>query len=341
MFPHPPPPPQVGQNFTVPPPPPPPTLPTSRFAQNMFGLSGLRNLAVSREPQDIVRRDNSLPLYTRVPPPPVPKPQQVTKAPVVRGLEACLKDPKENIGFKARCELPAAMKAEKELDINPSLTAVYCSDGIEDVVYVPAADHKYKRLQMSEDSESPKSSTAKSPQADLSSSGRSPKSAKPRRDKTVGTPKSVKSPKYGGTSKSAIPVQSDATTSPAVSPKVTSWSRVTAVRSNERLRGPVTRSSLTPPPPPAEETAMPESSFTSLEFSNFHRGPKIDPRWPVANQVFLGPIPLSISWDDIRNAFYSKVNSFTECSKPSSLLNCRSRGRNYCIFTCRVSQSMM
>jgi len=44
-----------------------------------------------------------------------------------------------------------------------------------------------------------------------------------------------------------------------------------------------------------------------LEFSNFHRGPKIDPRWPVANQVFLGPIPLSISWDDIRNAFYSKV----------------------------------
>ena len=340
MFPHPPPPPQVGQKFTVPPPPP-PTLPTSRSAQNMFGLSGLRNLAVSREPQDIVRRDKSLPLYTRVPPPPIPKPQQVTKAPVVRGLEACLKDPKENIGFKARCELPAAMKAEKELDMNPSLTAVYCSDGIQDVVYVPAADYKYKRLQMSEDSESPKS-TAKSPQTVLSSSGRSPKTAKPRRDKIIGTPKSVKSPKYGGTSKSAIPVQTRAATSQPVSPKVTSWSRVAAVRSNERLRGPVTRSSLTPSPPPAEETSMPESSFTSLEFSNFHRGPKIDPRWPVANQVFLGPIPLSISWDDIRNAFYSKVSSFTESGvNHLRCLICRFRGRNCCTFMCRVNQSMM
>ena len=40
---------------------------------------------------------------------------------------------------------------------------------------------------------------------------------------------------------------------------------------------------------------------------DYHRGPKVDPRWPVAQQVFLGPIPMSISWDEIRNVFYTKV----------------------------------
>jgi hypothetical protein len=45
-------------------------------------------------------------------------------------------------------------------------------------------------------------------------------------------------------------------------------------------------------------------STTSLDY---HRGPKVDPRWPVAQQVFLGPIPMAISWDEIRNVFYTKV----------------------------------
>lgn len=40
---------------------------------------------------------------------------------------------------------------------------------------------------------------------------------------------------------------------------------------------------------------------------DYHRGPKVDPRWPVTQQVFLGPIPMSISWDEIRNVFYTKV----------------------------------
>ena len=33
----------------------------------------------------------------------------------------------------------------------------------------------------------------------------------------------------------------------------------------------------------------------------------MDPRWPVSHQVFLGPIPMSITWDEIRNVFYTKV----------------------------------
>ena len=34
----------------------------------------------------------------------------------------------------------------------------------------------------------------------------------------------------------------------------------------------------------------------------------MDPRWPVQQQVFLGPIPMAISWDEIRNVFYTKVS---------------------------------
>ena len=40
---------------------------------------------------------------------------------------------------------------------------------------------------------------------------------------------------------------------------------------------------------------------------DYHRGPKVDDRWPVSQQVFLGPIPMSITWDEIRNVFYTKV----------------------------------
>ena len=40
---------------------------------------------------------------------------------------------------------------------------------------------------------------------------------------------------------------------------------------------------------------------------DFYRGPKVDPRWPVSQQVFLGPIPMSVTWDEIRNIFYTKV----------------------------------
>ena len=41
--------------------------------------------------------------------------------------------------------------------------------------------------------------------------------------------------------------------------------------------------------------------------NEYHRGPKVDPRWPVENQVFLGPIPVSVTWEEIRNTFYAKV----------------------------------
>jgi len=40
---------------------------------------------------------------------------------------------------------------------------------------------------------------------------------------------------------------------------------------------------------------------------DYHRGPKVDQRWPVSHQVFLGPIPMTITWDEIRNVFYTKV----------------------------------
>merc|ERR1712098_219255 len=41
---------------------------------------------------------------------------------------------------------------------------------------------------------------------------------------------------------------------------------------------------------------------------DYHRGPKVDQRWPVSHQVFPGPIPMTISWDEIRNVFYTKVS---------------------------------
>ena len=50
---------------------------------------------------------------------------------------------------------------------------------------------------------------------------------------------------------------------------------------------------------------VPHSSATV----DYHRGPRVDPRWPVAQQVFLGPIPKSVSWDEIRNVFYTKVET--------------------------------
>jgi len=51
-----------------------------------------------------------------------------------------------------------------------------------------------------------------------------------------------------------------------------------------------------------------EQNTAALLGLDFHRGPKVDPRWPVAQQVFLGPIPMTISWDEIRNVFYTKVS---------------------------------
>jgi len=64
------------------------------------------------------------------------------------------------------------------------------------------------------------------------------------------------------------------------------------------------------PDPPRKEQTVPSaaSSCPSNGMPDYHRGPKVDPRWPVAQQVFLGPIPMSISWDEIRNVFYTKVS---------------------------------
>jgi len=71
----------------------------------------------------------------------------------------------------------------------------------------------------------------------------------------------------------------------------------------------VTRASLTPSPTmkePAPQLVV-EDVPPTTNTVDFYRGPKVDPRWPVSQQVFLGPIPMSITWDEIRNVFYTKV----------------------------------
>ena len=71
----------------------------------------------------------------------------------------------------------------------------------------------------------------------------------------------------------------------------------------------VTRASLTPSPTarePAPQLVVEEVPPTTNTV-DFYRGPKVDPRWPVSQQVFLGPIPMSVTWDEIRNIFYTKV----------------------------------
>jgi len=99
------------------------------------------------------------------------------------------------------------------------------------------------------------------------------------------------------------------------SPQPTSWSQIVRTSSTKlpslsvNTSGPVTRSSITPSPPVKQPEAqlVTEELPPSTSSLDYHRGPKVDPRWPVAQQVFLGPIPMTISWDEIRNVFYTKV----------------------------------
>jgi hypothetical protein len=75
-----------------------------------------------------------------------------------------------------------------------------------------------------------------------------------------------------------------------------SFIEVTLIKCPRTLTGPSLRTLLA--------RATLSKTTTTLDY---HRGPKVDPRWPVAQQVFLGPIPMSISWAEIRNVFYTKV----------------------------------
>ena len=111
-----------------------------------------------------------------------------------------------------------------------------------------------------------------------------------------------------------------ASTAPAQSPAPApgaSWSQIVRTSSSKlpslSPESPptkrVTRASLTPSPtikdPPAQLVV--EEVPPTTNTVDFYRGPKVDPRWPVSQQVFLGPIPMSITWDEIRNVFYTKV----------------------------------
>ena len=112
-----------------------------------------------------------------------------------------------------------------------------------------------------------------------------------------------------------------ASTAPAQSPAPApgaSWSQIVRTSSSKlpslSPESPptkrVTRASLTPSPtikdPPAQLVV--EEVPPTTNTVDFYRGPKVDPRWPVSQQVFLGPIPMSITWDEIRNVFYTKVS---------------------------------
>jgi len=91
-----------------------------------------------------------------------------------------------------------------------------------------------------------------------------------------------------------------------------------ALASNSQHAAPLDRALAASPasPPPgacsSQANAVANGSSQAQAPSNglpdYHRGPKVDPRWPVQQQVFLGPIPMSISWDEIRNVFYTKVS---------------------------------
>jgi len=98
-------------------------------------------------------------------------------------------------------------------------------------------------------------------------------------------------------------------------PGPTSWSNIvrSGTSSTTKLPGlasPVTRARLAASPSPLakeEPQLVVEEVPPTTNTVDFHRGPKVDPRWPVSQQVFLGPIPMSITWDEIRNVFYTKV----------------------------------
>ena len=81
--------------------------------------------------------------------------------------------------------------------------------------------------------------------------------------------------------------------------------------------GPVTRSRLTPSPAGQEKLEQKprlvvEEVPPTTNTVDYHRGPKVDDRWQVSQQVFLGPIPMSITWDEIRSVFFTKVQRRSE-----------------------------
>ena len=157
---------------------------------------------------------------------------------------------------------------------------------------------------------------------------RSPQLARP---EITRSPMVVKQPEptvtyRGGYNAKMAPVQSIAPApapaqvpAPAPAPGA-SWSQIVRTSATKLPAMPpspespptrrVTRASLTPSPPPAREPApqlVVEEVPPTTNTVDFYRGPKVDPRWPVSQQVFLGPIPMSVTWDEIRNIFYTKV----------------------------------
>jgi len=76
-----------------------------------------------------------------------------------------------------------------------------------------------------------------------------------------------------------------------------SWSAIASKPAAPPRASPPPVRPTTPSPPPQERAPSPE----------FQRGPKVDPRWPVDQQVFLGPIPVSVTWEELRSCFYNKI----------------------------------
>jgi len=92
--------------------------------------------------------------------------------------------------------------------------------------------------------------------------------------------------------------------------RVTSWSQIVRATPAATAPKPVVPSppkSVSPSPPPPSSLTSTSAVRINSPVPEYHRGPKVDPRWPMGQQVFLGPIPISITWDEIRNTFYNKV----------------------------------
>ena len=92
-------------------------------------------------------------------------------------------------------------------------------------------------------------------------------------------------------------------------------------------------SSPSPPvsPKPVPESPAPPSPATSRSAllaptkrqespPGTYRGPKVDPRWPICQQLLLGPIPMGLTWIEIREALYSKT-------APKNIVRCYVQSR--------------
>ena len=75
-----------------------------------------------------------------------------------------------------------------------------------------------------------------------------------------------------------------------------------------------------PPSPATSRSALLAPTKRQESPPGTYRGPKVDPRWPISQQLLLGPIPIGLTWIEIREAFYSKT-------APQNIVRCYVQSR--------------